>query len=329
MNYVIPVETMVNEQLSYLQQSQKPKILVVDDEPDNLDLLYRTFRLKFHVLKAESGHEALQILANEGEVAVIISDQRMPEMKGTEFLRKTVPQFPNTIRIILTGFTDVEDLVDAINSGQVYKYITKPWDPSELQTVVSHATETYLSLKRQEDAIHRAQLQTRLLNDIVAITEHKDDVKNALTNLAGVFGDGFSMQSCILQVIQDNALSDFVGSYYAPGDEDAAVGDRLTDDPLAQRAIATRAIQLCIDTSKDDELREHPFYSKTRTQSQLAIPLLSHSTIFAVLSLRWGESLQTLGIHAEDVSLILLLAKQLALSLGCMNVTKALGRVIN
>ena len=97
-------------QVMTLERPKKLKILVVDDEPDNLDLLYRTFRRDFNVLKADSGISALELLAVEGEVAVIISDQRMPEMKGTEFLSKTVPQFPDTVRIILTGFTDIEDL---------------------------------------------------------------------------------------------------------------------------------------------------------------------------------------------------------------------------
>ena len=119
MDNAIPELDQIKRQLMTLNRPKKPKMLVVDDEPDNLDLLYRTFRRDFNVLKAESGIRALEVLDIEGEVAVIISDQRMPEMKGTEFLSKTVPQFPNTVRIILTGFTDIEDLVDAINSGQV------------------------------------------------------------------------------------------------------------------------------------------------------------------------------------------------------------------
>ncbi len=106
--------------------SKKPRMLIVDDEPINLDLLYRTFRRDFNILRAESGTAALDILSREGEVAVIISDQRMPQMKGTEFLSKTVLDFPDTVRMILTGFTDSPDLVDAINAGQVYRYITKP-----------------------------------------------------------------------------------------------------------------------------------------------------------------------------------------------------------
>jgi response regulator RpfG family c-di-GMP phosphodiesterase len=141
------------------ESSKKLKILVVDDKPDNLDLLYRAFRRDFQVLKADSGVKTLELLAQEGEVAVIISDQRMPEMKGTEFLSQTLPQFPDTVRIILTGFTDIEDLVEAINAGQVYKYITKPWDQGELKAVVQRAVEGYDLLKQRTDQLHRAHGQ--------------------------------------------------------------------------------------------------------------------------------------------------------------------------
>ncbi|MDP8964832.1 MAG: response regulator, partial [Cyanobacteriota bacterium] len=84
----------------------KLKLMVVDDEPDNLDLLYRTFRREFRVFKADGAMKALELLDKEGEMAVIISDQRMPQMNGTEFLSKTVDRFPETIRILITGYTD-------------------------------------------------------------------------------------------------------------------------------------------------------------------------------------------------------------------------------
>ena len=121
--------------MNFRQRKPKAKILVVDDEPHNLDLLYRTFFQNYKVLRADSGPEALEILEESGEVAVIISDQRMPKMSGTEFLGLTVNKYPNTIRIILTGYTDVEDLVEAINSGRVFKYVTKPWDDDELKAL--------------------------------------------------------------------------------------------------------------------------------------------------------------------------------------------------
>lgn len=108
------------------QANSKTKILVVDDEPENLDLLYHTFHQEYKVFKALSGPDALELLASEGDVAVIISDQHMPLMSGTEFFSLTATQYPDIIRIILTGYTDVEDLVEAINAGNVFKYVTKP-----------------------------------------------------------------------------------------------------------------------------------------------------------------------------------------------------------
>jgi CheY-like chemotaxis protein len=311
---------MIENQLSSLQQKQKPKILVVDDEPDNLDLLYRTFRRGFQVLRANSGVEALEILSQEGEVAVIISDQRMPEMKGTEFLSKTVPQFPNTVRIILTGFTDVEDLVDAINSGQVYKYITKPWDPDELQSVVSHAADTYQSIRGQRDDIHRAQLQTQLLKNILSLVEQPSDRPKMLTQLATAFGEGFSADSCVLQGVQNHAPGDGAGIYLSPNVANTESENYvIQNDPLAQRAIATASIELVADLAKESELKDSPFYSKTETQSQIAIPLISDEDVFALLTLRWHAPLTAAGIQADDISLMCLLSKQLALSLGYIN----------
>lgn len=137
-------------------EQSKLKLMVVDDEPDNLDLLYRTFRREFRVYKADSARGALSILEKEGEMAIIISDQRMPEMYGTEFLSQTVDRFPDTIRILLTGYTDVEDLVEAINSGQVFKYITKPWSPEALKSVVQQASETYNFSKQRTLSLRRA-----------------------------------------------------------------------------------------------------------------------------------------------------------------------------
>ena len=102
------------------QIAPKPKLLVIDDEPDNLDLLFRTFYRDYQVLRANSGLEALELLDHEGEVAVIISDQRMPIMSGTEFLSQMAVKYPDTMRIILTGYTDVEDLVEAINTCKVF-----------------------------------------------------------------------------------------------------------------------------------------------------------------------------------------------------------------
>src|SRR5215210_6797600 len=96
------------------------KILIVDDEPANLRLLERLFRREYQVISAESGSEALELLKRH-DIALIISDQRMPFMTGIEFLKFAAQMRPQTVRIILTGYTDVNALIESINSGIVYK----------------------------------------------------------------------------------------------------------------------------------------------------------------------------------------------------------------
>ncbi len=126
------------------------KILVVDDEPANLRLLERLFRRDYEVVTAESGEEALSLLPHH-DVALLITDQRMPGMTGVELLKRTVEIRPHLVRLILTGYTDVETLVEAINSGYVYKYVTKPWNNEELRLTVSRALEHYETTKARHE----------------------------------------------------------------------------------------------------------------------------------------------------------------------------------
>ena len=118
------------------------KILIVDDEPANLRSLERLFRADYEVLTASSGADALELLGQH-DVALLITDQRMPAMTGIELLQKTVPLRPRMVRIILTGYTDVDALVEAINCGQVYRYVGKPWNNDELKLTVKRALEHY------------------------------------------------------------------------------------------------------------------------------------------------------------------------------------------
>jgi len=117
-------------------------LLIVDDEKDILRVLSLTFEEDYDVVTATSGKQALQILEKE-EIALIIADQRMPEMDGIEFLERTIEKYPQVIRIILTAYPDTESLIQAINTGRVYRYITKPWDRAELKITVQRALESY------------------------------------------------------------------------------------------------------------------------------------------------------------------------------------------
>ncbi len=138
------------------------KILVVDDEPANLRSLARLFREEYEVLTAESGQQALDLLGQH-DVALLITDQRMPGMEGIELLKKTVPIRPRMVRMILTGYTDVDALVEAINCGQVYRYVTKPWNNEDLRMTVKRALEHFEANKETyELALSNERLVSRI-----------------------------------------------------------------------------------------------------------------------------------------------------------------------
>lgn len=122
------------------------KMLIVDDELANLRLLERLFSRDYDCLTASSGPEAIRLL-EQHDIAVLLTDQRMPEMTGIELLRHTSLSRPHMVRILLTGYTDVEVLEEAINSGLVYMYVTKPWNNEALKLKISRACDHYESNK--------------------------------------------------------------------------------------------------------------------------------------------------------------------------------------
>lgn len=310
MDNAIPELDNIRSQLKSLERRKKPKMLVVDDEPDNLDLLYRTFRREFQVLKADSGVSALDVLSKEGEVAVIISDQRMPEMKGTEFLSKTVPQFPNTVRIILTGFTDIEDLVEAINSGQVYKYITKPWDPNELKAVVQRAAETYELLKQRTEELLRAQAQTNLLMTIVGVAQQSTSLEECFEPIATAFAENFSADACILQLVEANALVKTYGTYSKEGSAE----NWLAEDPLTQEAIADGTSHMVVNIPADEHLASVAHYQTSGIQAHLVIPITYRNEKIALLSLQWK---QPCTLREDELEMLHLSVQQVAIALTC------------
>ena len=185
------------DDMSSIVQEQL-KLLVVDDELDNLELLHRTFRRHYRVYRASSGQEALDCLEKHGEMAVIISDQRMPKMNGTEFLSLTTEKYPDTIRIVLTGYTDVEDLVDAINSGKVFQYITKPWKPNELRQVIDEAAKTYRIVKKRIYDLSQALRKESLYNSIITTIRSSLDYADTLQTVVKALGEAFEADYALL-----------------------------------------------------------------------------------------------------------------------------------
>ncbi len=306
------------------QANSKPKILVVDDEPDNLDLLYRTFYRDYKVLRANSGPAALDILAQEGDISVIISDQRMPMMSGTEFLSLTATQYPDIIRIILTGYTDVEDLVDAINAGKVFKYVTKPWESEELKAVVRQAMDTHNVLKARTRELTRTLRQESLLNTITNTIRSALNYRQVLQTIVDTVGNILEVDICLLRPFQDEQLADEEFVYQKlinSGDNDPEGNSEpipISLPILGQTVWETRELLVINNVSDDERIQRNDSrsdaFAAANIRSSLIVPLIWQQKLMAVLALDhcsqkriWGE---------DEIQLVLVVADQAALALS-------------
>lgn len=282
------------------KEVEKLKLMVVDDEADNLDLLYRTFWRDFKVYKANNAHDALAILDQVGEMAVIISDQRMPDMNGTELFSLTVERFPDTIRILLTGFTDVEDLVDAINSGQVFKYITKPWKPEQLKALVEQGRDTYKLVKKRTKELRNSLRRESLFNAVTTAIRESLDYDSILQKIVVTIGQTFAATSCLLRLVEGDRLTQTQFSYHDP--QSPLTTPPLDPIPLIVEVFHTQQYQLTQDT-----YHHQPYH-------YLVVPLTSQQHLLAVMTLyQWGSEQPW---QEEDIQLITGVAEQAALALS-------------
>ena len=129
---------------------KKIAVLYVDDEENNLFSFKAVFRVKYQVYTAISGDEALKILG-EKHIDIIVTDQRMPNMTGVEFLEKVIEIYPDPMRLLLTGYADMNAVVDAVNKGKIFHYLSKPWNEEELDITINRAYEAYLQKEKLKD----------------------------------------------------------------------------------------------------------------------------------------------------------------------------------
>jgi len=160
---------------------EQATVLIVDDEPRVLDALEAILAADFRLLRAGHGEAALEILASE-EVAVILTDYKMPGMTGVELLRRSHEHAPSAIRIVLTAYTDVDSLMDAINTGRIYHFVPKPWDPNELLVVVRRAAERWL-LEREN-----TRLRDELELAYNALRRETEDARTRPLSFEGLIG---------------------------------------------------------------------------------------------------------------------------------------------
>src|SRR5688572_7616257 len=172
-------------------------LLVVDDEPDVVKSVQDLLRLDYKVLGATRAADALKLI-REQTVHVVLTDQRMPEMTGVDFLRRLREEFPDTVRLLVTGYADIRAVIDAINQGNVYRYITKPWEPEELQSVIREAAERYdlvaerkrlvEELKGKNEQLQHTNEELRRANELkgafIQVASH--ELRTPLTILMGL-----------------------------------------------------------------------------------------------------------------------------------------------
>lgn len=165
-------------------EKEKPNILYVDDEPNNLTAFVASFRRYYQIFTATSAQQGLEVLKRE-KIHVIVTDQRMPEMTGVQFLEAIIPEYPDTMRMILTGFTDIEAIIKAINTGRVLRYITKPWDPQELKLILDGAVKIHTLERKNRELVDQLQKQVLEQQRIMKLFEKyvpENVVKEALAS---------------------------------------------------------------------------------------------------------------------------------------------------
>ena len=157
-----PIDYLYLDYFFAMEKEQKIHVLYVDDEENNLIAFKATFRRDFIIYTAISAAVAQHTLA-ENDIEVLITDQRMPVTTGSELLAQAVQDYPDQIRILLTGFSDIDALKDAINLGQIYCYLQKPWNEDELRETIKKAFEIYRLKKEKDDLTAKLALTNEQL----------------------------------------------------------------------------------------------------------------------------------------------------------------------
>lgn len=268
------------------------KLLIVDDESANLRLLKRLFSPEFHCLTASSGAEAIRLL-EQHDVAILISDQRMPLMTGIELLIHTASLRPNMVRILLTGYTDVEALVEALNCGLVYRYVTKPWSNDDLKLIVSRACQHYESNKKSSThALANVRLQTRLQETKQAVVRALFEMVSARDEYAR--GHALRVSNTARLIAERLGLSE---------EAKAEISAAALLHDLGNVAITGKAEYTgCFDVNQNASLRAH---SACEARLLAAIPELDTiADTIKFLREKFDGSGFPVGLKAEGIPLL-------------------------
>lgn len=217
---------------------KKHTILAVDDEKDNLLLINRTFRSQYNVLLASSAQEALEILEEKSEeISIIISDQKMPQMEGTELFKIIDFKYPGIVKILLTGHSNVDILVEAINECHLFQYILKPFEPSQLSLVIESGIKKYeLSYSKNLILQDLSELFYKTIKSIAQALDSKDKYTHGhsmrVTLYSLALAKKLNLSDEILEEIETTGLLHDIGKIAIP-DRILTKPGKLTDEEFA------------------------------------------------------------------------------------------------
>lgn len=220
---------------SSLRSRARHTILIVDDEVDNLMLLKRTLRRSYNILCASNGVEALDIVNKHGkDISLILSDQRMPQMTGTDFLAQTTERYPNIIRMLLTGYADIEAMIDGVNKCQLFQYVTKPFEPEELEVIVRNGIDAYeLTVSKNTLLQDLKELFFTTIKSISSALDAKDNYTHGhshrVTLFSLIIAKELNLDDSFMEQIELSGLLHDIGKIGVPEDILCKPG-KLTDE---------------------------------------------------------------------------------------------------
>lgn len=251
--------------------SKDTKILYVDDEIGNLNYFKSAFRREFNVLTAESGDAALKILKEDQDIPVILTDQRMPKMSGVTFLMQSINLVPDAIRILVTGYSDMETVINAINHGHIYYFINKPWSYDEMSIVIQRALDTYnlrvknkeLELKNEQQEKEKITAQLMMLqnqvnphflfnclNNLSALVNDNEPARKFIRKLSSIYRYLLEHKNHHLATIEEEF--EFMNNYLYLQKvrfADALVFENQLKQPFPRLYIPSGAIQLLVENA--------------------------------------------------------------------------------
>jgi PAS domain S-box-containing protein len=226
---------------------EKINILYVDDEPNNLVSFTANYRRYYNIFTAESAEKGREIL-NANNIHVLITDQRMPNVSGLQFLESIIREHPFPVRIILTGYSDIETVIEAINKGQVYRYVLKPFDFDELKVIIDNAVDLYFFRRSSHEAMAKYHHLFENANDAIFIMDEQGTFKEM--NAVGL--SMFKVKDLPLESI--DLISLFVNAEeYKKAYAQLVINESIIDLPVKLKSANNELIHALFSASKIKE----------------------------------------------------------------------------